>query len=79
MTSISERLTIVVLKALVELIKRGSEVQRTQGLPENPLLRMCIEGDAIQRLRKVVDGTALPPEGFELGSALLQGLRGVAS
>lgn len=79
MSTISESLTITTLKALLELVKQGIEVQRSEGLPENPLVRMCLEGDAIERLRRVLDTTALPPEGYELGSTLFKGLIGASS
>lgn len=74
MTTISESLTVIALKALVELIRQGVEVQRNEDLPVNPLLRMCLESDAIGRLRRVLDTTDLPPDGFEIGNTLLQGL-----
>lgn len=70
--AVSESLAIAGLKALGEHISEGEAVQNTEELLQNPVMMMCVENDIPNRLRNVLNSTALPEEGYQLGGKLLQ-------
>lgn len=74
LSKILAELAPIGLKALYSLIEEGVRVATSERLPENPVLRMCVDSNSIERLRKVLNSTALPQDAFELGNLLLHGM-----
>lgn len=69
-----ENTAVVLLEAIVELVRQGEVLKRTQPLQENPVVRFLVSCDAVRRLQHLLQNTSLPPQTLESVATIMHQL-----